>query len=124
MSNTTQPPENVGEVVQVWHGDPFIRAVLVAVLFLIGLVMLMSVSIMRWAPYRSGQIQIRPDLWEWLAERSDDSEEPVAATESDDVQPIDPDRERRHEVDRSVLDDLVDESDTDGETTRDESAGG
>jgi hypothetical protein len=73
------PDPVAGEVVRVWHGDPFIRSVLVAILFLIGLVMLMSVSIMRWAPFRSGQIQIRPDLWDWLANRSDDSDEPVAA---------------------------------------------
>ena len=33
-----------GEVVTVWHGDPMLRAILVAVLFLIGLVLVHGIE--------------------------------------------------------------------------------
>ena len=73
-------PEPVaGEVVRIWHGDPFLRAVFVAVLFLIGLVALLAVSLMRWAPQQPGRVRLRPDIWEWLEEHSDETGEPAAA---------------------------------------------
>lgn len=65
-----------GEVVQVWHGDPFLRAILVAVLFLIGLVVLVG-FVERSRPSRGGSrgLRVRPDLWAWILDRSDDTGE-------------------------------------------------
>ena len=59
-------------VVQVWHGDPMMRAILVSVLFLIGLVVLVGyVEIVR-ASGRGGRgVKVRDDLWRWLAARSE-----------------------------------------------------
>jgi hypothetical protein len=69
-----------GEVVQVWHGDAMLRAILVAVLFLIGLVVLVGyVEIVR-AVGRSGRgLRIRPDLIEWLTARSEATGESPAS---------------------------------------------
>lgn len=63
------------EVIQVWHGDPMIRAVLAAVLFSIGLLMLLFLSVTQ-ARYRGdGQIRIRSDLAEWVSRRAEDTNE-------------------------------------------------
>ena len=61
--------------VYVWHGDPMIRAVLVAVLFAIGLLLLLFVSLNRATFRRVGSIRIRPDLWEWLVRRGEETNE-------------------------------------------------
>jgi len=58
-------------VVYVWHGDPMIRAVLVAVLFAIGLLLLLFVVIMRPSAGQRTAVRLRPDLWSWLADRGD-----------------------------------------------------
>ena len=69
-------PDPVGEpTVYIWHGDPMIRAVLVAVLFLIGLVLLLFVSIATSARRRDGSVKVRSDLWEWLNQRAEDTNE-------------------------------------------------
>lgn len=61
-----------GEVVQVWHGDPFLRAILVAVLFLIGLVVLLWVAVTRGNIVNRGQqVRFRSDLWDWLVEQGE-----------------------------------------------------
>ena len=60
------------EVVQVWHGDPFTRAILVAILFLIGLVVLLWVGITRGNIVSRGQqVRFRSDLWAWLVDQGD-----------------------------------------------------
>jgi hypothetical protein len=60
------------EVVQVWHGDPFTRAILVAILFLIGLVVLLWVGITRGNVVSRGQqVRFRSDLWAWLVDQGD-----------------------------------------------------
>ena len=61
--------------VQVWHGDPMIRALLLAILFLIGLVLLLFVSISTSVARRTGSVQIRTDLWEWLNQQADETNE-------------------------------------------------
>ena len=61
--------------VQIWHGDPMTRAVLVAVLFLIGLVLLLFVSTSTPSAGRSGTVQVRSDLWEWLSDRAEQTNE-------------------------------------------------
>ncbi len=60
-------PEPVPGTVQIWHGDPFARAILVSVFFLIGLLILLFVMLMRPGAHRAGVIRLRPDLWEWLS---------------------------------------------------------
>ncbi len=61
-----------GEFVGVWHGDPFARAILVAVLFLIGLVLLLWVAITRGSIVNRGQqVRFRSDLWDWLVEQGE-----------------------------------------------------
>ena len=57
-------------VVYVWHGDPMIRSVLVAVLFAIGLLLLLFVVIMSPSSSRRGAVRLRSDLSGWLSERS------------------------------------------------------
>lgn len=61
--------------VYIWHGDPMIRALLVAVLFLIGLVLLLFVTIVTNATRRHASVNVRPDLWEWLNQRAEDTNE-------------------------------------------------
>lgn len=69
-------PEPVGDAtVQIWHGDPMIRAILVAVLFLIGLVVLLLVAITTSVSRRSGSLTVRSDLWEWLDDRAEETNE-------------------------------------------------
>lgn len=58
-------------VVYVWHGDPMARAILVAVLFAIGLLLLLFLVIMRAGSARRGAVGLRPDLAAWLTERSE-----------------------------------------------------
>ena len=61
-----------GEVVQIWHGDPFTRAILVAVLFLIGLVVLLWVGVTRGNIVSRGQqVRFRSDLWAWLVDQGE-----------------------------------------------------
>lgn len=68
-----------GEVIQVWHGDPMLRAILVAVLFLIGLVVLVGyVEIVRSAGRAGGGVRIRADLWRWLYAKSEETGEAPA----------------------------------------------
>ncbi len=69
-------PEPAGELtVYVWHGDPMTRAVLIAVLFLIGLVLLLFVSVGSSSARRPGSVVIRSDLWSWISDRADDTNE-------------------------------------------------
>ncbi len=68
-----EPSEDA--VVRIWHGDPMIRAVLVAVLFAIGLVLLLLVLLQRDARGRSGSVRLRSDLREWLEERAEATNE-------------------------------------------------
>lgn len=66
-------PDGVNAV-GIWHGDPFARAILVAVLFLIGLVVVLHVSLVR-RQGGTGQIKLRPDLHQWLIEQADEMNE-------------------------------------------------
>jgi hypothetical protein len=59
--------------VYVWHGDPMTRAILVAVLFVLGLVLLLFLATATGS--RSGSIRIRSDLWEWLTQRASETNE-------------------------------------------------
>lgn|GEM_PF-3352835 len=61
--------------VLIWHGDPFARAIFVAVLFLIGLVILVYVAIARSHGFRAGQVRLRQDLWDWLVKESEETNE-------------------------------------------------
>jgi hypothetical protein len=60
--------------VGIWHGDPFARAILVSVLFLIGLVVVLHVAQAR-RQGGAGQIKLRRDLHEWLIEQADEMNE-------------------------------------------------
>lgn len=68
-------PQEV-QPVFVHHADPFTRAVLVAVLFLIGLVVLVYLALARHHRLRSGQVSVRQDLWQWLVEQAEETNEP------------------------------------------------
>jgi len=61
--------------VLIWHGDPFARAIFVAILFLIGLVTLVYVAMARSHGFRAGQVQLRQDLWQWLVRESEETNE-------------------------------------------------
>ncbi len=61
--------------VQIFHGDPFARAILVAVLFLIGLVVVVYIAITRQHGFRAGQVTLRSDLYAWLQEEAADANE-------------------------------------------------
>lgn len=67
------PP--AGRPVLIWHGDPLVRALLVAMLFLIGLVILVYVAITRSHGPRASQLRLRQDVWEWLVRESEESNE-------------------------------------------------
>lgn len=69
-------PEPTGGAVQIWHGDPFARAILVAVFFMIGLLIVLFVMLMRPGAHRAGSMAVRPDLWQWLVEQGDRTNEP------------------------------------------------
>ncbi len=64
-------PEPGPGTVQLWHGDPFARAILVSVFFLIGLLIVLFVMLMRPGAHRAGVIRVRPDLWEWLVDQGE-----------------------------------------------------
>jgi hypothetical protein len=69
-------PEPVGETtVYIWHGDPMMRALLVAVLFLTGLVLLLFTSIVVGTARRTGSVRLRSDLWEWLDRQAEQTNE-------------------------------------------------
>jgi hypothetical protein len=68
-----------GEVVRIWHGDNFMRAILVAILFLIGLVVLLGfVEFSRVARFGGRGIRLRSDLWSWVQDRSEQTGEAPA----------------------------------------------
>ena len=72
-------PEPAAETtVYIWHGDPMIRAVLLAILFLIGLVLLLFVSVLSTSSRRPGSVRVRPDLWAWVSDRAEDTNEDPA----------------------------------------------
>jgi hypothetical protein len=64
-------PENL-QFVAVWHGDNFSRAILVAVLFLIGLVVTLHLSQLR-REGNAGSITLRSDIREWLIFQADET---------------------------------------------------
>ena len=68
-------PEAEGATVQIWHGDPFARAILVAVFFMIGLLIVLFLMLMRPGAHRAGSIRVRADLWEWLVEQGERTNE-------------------------------------------------
>jgi len=69
-------PEPTGQVVQIWHGDPFARAILVSVFFMTGLVIVMFLMLMRPGAHRPGSMEVRPDLWQWLVDQGESTNEP------------------------------------------------
>ena len=69
------PEPLTDETVQIWHGDPMIRAVLVAVLFLIGLVILLFLLLTRSYGLRGGTLRLRADQWAWLERLGDETHE-------------------------------------------------
>jgi len=67
--------EPEGGPVQIWHGDPFARAILVSVFFMIGLLIILFVMLMRPGAHRAGSIAVRSDLWEWLVDQGERTNE-------------------------------------------------
>ena len=67
--------EPEGGPVQIWHGDPFARAILVSVFFMIGLLIILFIMLMRPGAHRSGSIAVRSDLWEWLVDQGERTNE-------------------------------------------------
>jgi len=63
------------QVVLVWHGDPMTRAVLAAVLFAIGLLMLLFLSLSSDRRRGDDHVRIRSDLAEWVNQRAEDTNE-------------------------------------------------
>jgi hypothetical protein len=66
-------PTNL-QYVAVWHGDNFSRTILVAVLFLIGLTVMLHLSLLH-RQGRAGQITLRPDIQEWLVQQAEETNE-------------------------------------------------
>lgn len=64
-------PANL-QYVAVWHGDNFSRAILVAILFLIGLVVTLHLSQLR-REGNAGSITLRSDIREWLIFQADET---------------------------------------------------
>lgn len=64
-----------GGPVQIWHGDPFARAILVSVFFTIGLLIILFIMLMRPGAHRAGSIAVRSDLWEWLVDQGERTNE-------------------------------------------------
>ncbi|MFQ5948156.1 MAG: hypothetical protein ACE5KX_04795 [Acidimicrobiia bacterium] len=57
------------ELVGIWHGDNFTRAILVAIFFLIGEVFAIYLALSR--QRRNRVVSVRADLGNWLSARSD-----------------------------------------------------
>lgn len=68
-------PEAAEGTVQIWHGDPFARAILVSVFFMIGLLIVLFLMLMRPGAHRAGVIRVRSDLWQWLVEQGERTNE-------------------------------------------------
>ncbi len=68
-------PEPRSVPVQIWHGDPFARAILVSVFFMIGLLIILFIMLTRPGAHRAGSITVRSDLWEWLTEQGERTNE-------------------------------------------------
>lgn len=69
-------------VVRIWHGDDFLRTVLVSVFFLIGLTILGFVVTLRTLRSREGSLRIRRDLLDWLEnEGAETDEDPATLAE-------------------------------------------
>jgi len=68
-------PEPGPATVQLWHGDPFARAILVSIFFMIGLLIVLFVMMMRPGAHREGRMAVRPDLWQWLVEQGERTNE-------------------------------------------------
>ncbi len=66
-------PANL-QYVALWHGDNFSRSILVAVLFLIGLTVMLHLSLLH-RQGRAGQITIRSDIQEWLVQQAEETNE-------------------------------------------------
>ncbi|MEE8498720.1 MAG: hypothetical protein V3S62_09305 [Acidimicrobiia bacterium] len=64
-------PANL-QYVAVWHGDNFSRAILVSILFLIGLVVTLHLSQLR-REGNAGSIALRSDIREWLIFQADET---------------------------------------------------
>lgn len=65
-----------GEVVRIWQGDTFMRALLVAMMFQIGLVVLLGfVELTRVRRPGSRGVRVRSDLWAWVQDRCAESGE-------------------------------------------------
>jgi hypothetical protein len=61
-------------IASLFHGDNFARTILVAVLFQIGLTILIFLVLTR-RGMGGGQIRLRQDLWEWLSRESEETGE-------------------------------------------------
>ncbi|MGH9026146.1 MAG: hypothetical protein ACRDWD_08525 [Acidimicrobiia bacterium] len=68
-----ESPENA-PVVNVYHGDNFLRALLVLLLFLIGEVFVVYLAV---AARRDQSVNVRRDLWSWLRSREQLTGEPA-----------------------------------------------
>jgi hypothetical protein len=69
-------PEPVDEqVVLIWHGDPMTRAVLAAVLFAIGLLVLLFLSVTTGRNRGANNVALRSDLADWVNQRAEDTNE-------------------------------------------------
>jgi hypothetical protein len=69
-------PAPAGEAtVYVWHGDPMTRALLAAVLFAIGLILMLILAVARSEVRTAGSVKVRPDLWEWVTTRAEETNE-------------------------------------------------
>ncbi len=66
-------PENL-QYVAIWHGDNFSRSILVAILFLIGLVVMLHLSLLH-RQGRAGDITLRSDIQEWLITQAEETNE-------------------------------------------------
>jgi hypothetical protein len=76
------PEPTSPQVVQIWHGDDMTRAVLAAVLFSIGLLVLLFLALSQDRLHREGRVRIRPDLAEWVNRRAEETNEtPQRVTE-------------------------------------------
>jgi len=56
--------------VTIWHGDPFSRAILVSVFFLIAVVLLGFLWLGRIMSKRESAVRVRRDLYDWLEDHA------------------------------------------------------